>query len=110
MRGPRTSIIIRKTTRTNADGGWTDTWSDVETITSARVRAFTASEKLMLGRDTSIELKKCYIPYKDVTSSSRTYLAAKQQIRIGTTDYDIDSAELREGRGQHYELLLRRVV
>ena len=109
MYGTRTTIYLRNKTRTYADGGWSDEWSSVQTIKTAIVQGFRSSEKLMLARDASIQLKKCYIPYSDVREANRQYLTAAYRIMIGTTDYDIESVETRGGIDKHYEVILKDI-
>lgn len=109
MFGPRTTVIIRKSTETDADGGYSLEWSNVQTIRKARVRSFTMTERLEFGKDTTTENKKCYIPYHAVKAANRQYMDPKYRIQIDDVDYAIESAELRDGSGKHYELLLQKV-
>lgn len=110
MYGPKTEIVLQKPTRTDADGGYSYTWSNVETISSARIRPFSAEEKRLFGRDAVITMKKCHIAHNDIAEANRQYLVAKGRILIDSLDYDIQSVEPFTGPGRHYKVILRKVT
>jgi hypothetical protein len=109
MHGPKTEVILQKGTETDVAGTTSVVWSNVETIPEARIRPFSADEKLLYGRDSIITMKKCRIGYHDIAEANRQYLTAEGKILIDDDEYDIESVEHFSGPGSHYKVILRKV-
>lgn len=107
--GPKTEITLQKPTETDASGSWSESWADVEAI-NAVIRPFTETERQIYGRDAVITMKKCYVDYNGISGANRQYLVPEGRILIDDVEYDIESAELFEGPGQHYKVILRKVT
>jgi len=109
MHGPKVEIILQKATETDVAGTTSVEWSNVETISKARLRPLSADERLIYAKDSTVVTRKCLIGYNDIAEVNRQYLTAKGKILIDDVEWDIESAEPVTGPGAHYKVILRRL-
>ena len=109
MHGPKTEVVLQKATETDVAGTTSVDWSNVESISEARIRPLSAEEKLLYAKDSAVETRKCRIGYNDIAEANRQHLTATSKILIDDVEYDIESVEPVTGPGAHYRLILRKV-
>ena len=110
MHGPKTEVVLQKATETDVAGTTSVEWSNVETISEARIRPLSAEEKLLYAKDSAVETRKCRIGYNDIADANRQYLTASGRMLIDDVEYDIESVEDCTGPGRHYKVILRKLT